>query len=171
MWRFGEVVLPVALDQVVSQPKGNTPLLERAALEQLTGDVLASDVHLFQSGEVVDWINDLSNASPVYGSRDLAGENAPAGAAISYCLGFAASENVRITVSDSSGRIVGSAIGARDVGIHRLQWSLFEARDGGAAKESAPSLGPGSYTVRLEVGGRSWSRTLQVLTDRWFRAP
>ena len=37
VWRFGEVALPVTLDQVVSHPEGNTPLLERAAIARWTG--------------------------------------------------------------------------------------------------------------------------------------
>ena len=74
-------------------------------------------------------------------------------------------------VSDSSGRVVGSASGTRSAGIHELQWSVFEAGDGEAGKNSAPPLAPGSYTVRLVVGGTSQSRTLEVLADRWFRAP
>jgi threonine synthase len=32
VWRFGEVVLPTAIDVAVSHPEGNTPLLARAAL-------------------------------------------------------------------------------------------------------------------------------------------
>lgn len=32
VWRFGELVLPSAIDAAVSHPEGNTPLLERAAL-------------------------------------------------------------------------------------------------------------------------------------------
>ena len=141
------------------------------ALEQLTGDVRESEVHLFQPREVVAWINDLSNASPVYGTREFFGENAPAGAAIAYYLKSAVSGDVLIAVADSNGRVVGSAKGDRGAGIHKLQWSAFRAGDGGTAKESAPALTPGRYTVRLTVGGRSKSRALEVLADRWFRAP
>jgi hypothetical protein len=51
---------------------------DMSALEQLTGGMLASDVYLFQPRDVVAWINDMSNASPAYGSRDFSRENAPA---------------------------------------------------------------------------------------------
>jgi photosystem II stability/assembly factor-like uncharacterized protein len=142
-----------------------------SALQQLTGDVVESDVHLFQPREVVAWITDLSNASPVYGTRDFSGENAPAGGAISYYLASAASEEVLITVSDSGGRVVASASGDRGAGIHKLQWSQFKAGESGSGKAAAPTLAPGIYTVRLAVGAASQSRTLQVLADRWFRAP
>ena len=180
--RFMNGVPTVRTDDILIHPRAGDLIVathglgvwiadDISALEQLTGEVLASDVHLFQPREVVAWINDLSNASPVYGSRDFSGENAPAGAAISYYLGSAVSDDVRITVSDSTGRVVGSASGSRSAGIHKLQWSLFKVGDGESEKEAAPLLAPGSYTVRLVVGGTSQSRTLQVLPDRWFRAP
>ena len=37
VWRFGELVLPTAVDVAVSHPEGNTPLLERAALSAWCG--------------------------------------------------------------------------------------------------------------------------------------
>ena len=37
VWRFGELVLPTAVDVVVSHPEGNTPLLSRPALNAWCG--------------------------------------------------------------------------------------------------------------------------------------
>lgn len=37
VWRFGAIVHPDAVDQVVSHPEGNTPLLQREALSAWTG--------------------------------------------------------------------------------------------------------------------------------------
>jgi threonine synthase len=37
VWRYGEIVLPVAASERISHPEGNTPLLAREALSQYTG--------------------------------------------------------------------------------------------------------------------------------------
>jgi len=37
VWRFGEIVLPTAIDVVVSHPEGNTPMLSRPALSSWCG--------------------------------------------------------------------------------------------------------------------------------------
>ncbi|MES2306617.1 MAG: threonine synthase [Gemmatimonadota bacterium] len=37
VWRFGEVVLPTAVDVAVSHPEGNTPLLQRKSLSAFAG--------------------------------------------------------------------------------------------------------------------------------------
>lgn len=37
VWRFGEIVLPTAVDVAVSHPEGNTPLLQRQALSEWAG--------------------------------------------------------------------------------------------------------------------------------------
>jgi threonine synthase len=48
VWRFGELVLPTAIDAAVSYPEGNTPLLERATLSawcDVTGMLFKHEGH------------------------------------------------------------------------------------------------------------------------------
>ena len=132
-------------------------------------DIGARDGYLFQPREAVAWVNDLSHASPAYGDRTFSGENAPAGPAISFYLRSAVPGAVRTTVTDSAGRSVAAAIGPNTGGIHKLLWSQLAAD--GARGRTPRGPGPGSYTVRLTVGGRQYDRTLDVLPDRWFVAP
>jgi photosystem II stability/assembly factor-like uncharacterized protein len=133
-------------------------------LQQLTPDVLAQDAHLFVPRQAIAYTNDLTNNSYLGGVRHFVGENAPPGGAINYYLRFPASADVGITVSDSRGRVIGSTTGPSGAGIHRLAWARLAGPGGG----SAPRMAPGSYTVTLDVGGRTYTQTLEVLEDRWF---
>jgi photosystem II stability/assembly factor-like uncharacterized protein len=136
-------------------------------LQQFTPSVAATDVFLFEPRESVAYVPDLTNNPYLGGDRVFVGENAPAGPVIAYYLKAAAPSDVRLTVSDATGHVVGSATGSRAPGIHRLQWPELAA---GARGQGDRRLAPGQYGVRLAIGGTELTRTLTVLEDRWFKA-
>jgi hypothetical protein len=134
------------------------------------------------------------------------GENAPRGTTISYYLKTAAAGDVKISISDASGRMLCNGDAPKDAGINRIRWSLnapliagagggaggggggggggrgaagpvdptcaapAEAGrgGGGGGRGGAVGITPGTYTVKLSVGGKDYTKTVQVLEDRWY---
>jgi hypothetical protein len=52
------------------------------------------------------------------------GTNAPQGTAISYHLKAAPSGEVKLTISDITGKVVRTIAATKDVGLNRVQWNL-----------------------------------------------
>jgi hypothetical protein len=91
-------------------------------LQQLTSSVQAQDAYLFDLRPMVAWTNDATNAPHIGGQKNFVGQNAPAGAAISYYLKSPASGDVKVTVSDATGRVVATLNGTKNAGINRVRW-------------------------------------------------
>jgi photosystem II stability/assembly factor-like uncharacterized protein len=126
-----------------------------SALQQFTPAVAAQDVYLFEPREVVAYITNLTINPAAGGERNFIAENAPAGATIAYYLKGAAQSDVRVTVSDASGNVVATLTGPRTAGIHKLQTAALAA---------------GKYAVTLVANGKTLTRSLTVLEDKWFKA-
>lgn len=158
-------------------------------LQQLTDEVLASDVHLFQP-------------RPAYRMHDIvSGPRANATAYINYYLGTEASSPVEITILDSAGNTVNTLSGPGHGGINRVAWDLrYEPPQQARIRTRPPAnptvveekrfrtqweregwipvlswgtqggfqgvrVAPGTYTVRLTVGGGEWTQELTVRKD------
>ena len=144
-------------------------------LQQLTQAVRDTDATLFDIRPAVAWLNDQQNNQQVGGQKVFIGENAPRGAAINYYLKSAASGDVKISIAEGSGRVIRTLDGPKTAGINRVSWNLAPqpaqgqggggfggGRGGGGAAE------PGTYYVTLEVGGKKYTKPLQILQDRWL---
>ena len=147
------------------------------ALQQLTPAVLAADATLFDIRPAVAWLNDRKLGQQVTGQQVYRGENAPRGTYISYYVRNASSGDVRITISDVTGREIRVLTGTKDAGINRVLWNLLPTATGealggrgggGAGGGGAESVPPGSYKVTLLVNGVTLTKTVQVLEDRWM---
>jgi photosystem II stability/assembly factor-like uncharacterized protein len=109
---------------------------------------------------------------------------APPGATIHYYLRDAVPGGAALTFEDEEGRAVRRIQGPASAGVHRIDWDLRRERlpppppwrqVGGndsrrlAQRESqgrpGPLVEPGTYRVRLDVGGRSMTTTLRVEAD------
>ena len=66
----------------------------------------------------------LTKANGLGADKHFRGQNPPGGAAISYYLKAAASGDVKITISDSTGRVVRDLDGTKEAGLNRVQWNL-----------------------------------------------
>jgi photosystem II stability/assembly factor-like uncharacterized protein len=158
-------------------------------LQQLTDEVLQSDVHLFES-------------RPTYRMHSIAGgPRAMARANINYYLKEVPKGPVSITIHDSQGNLINQVRGTRNKGINRAVWSLrhFPARQ--AQLRTKPpgnptvveekrfhtqwerqgwypiiswgtfggftgfTVSPGEYTVTLKVGDQEYSGTVEILKD------
>ena len=156
-------------------------------LQQLTGQVLASDVHLFAPRPAYRFRNIAAPSTP-YDDPTI-GENPRYGASINYYLKGPASGGVAITIQDLKGEVVRKLTGTNTAGLNRVYWDLrYEATkqirlrtsplyapwlrvgaDGTRPALGAGSLSilapPGAYTVKLSAGGRELTQPLTVLKD------
>lgn len=95
-------------------------------IQQLTPQVLKSDVHLFTPRPVYRFRSvTRSQSFP----NDLCfGRNPPYGASINYYLKIPPKGDVRITILDANGQEVRSIRGAKRPGINRVWWDLRHDR-------------------------------------------
>jgi hypothetical protein len=91
--------------------------------------------------------------------------NPPAGASIAYSLARTTTSPVTVTVADSAGDVVTTLGGPPSAGIHKLIWPAPTPGRSGAGR-----MVPGAYRVTLTVDGVSYTRSLTVLDDQWFKA-
>ena len=155
-------------------------------LQQMTGAVASSDVHLFEPRDAYRFHNRTSPQAP---NIDMSqGTNPPYGASLNYWLGADGAGEVTVGVADGAGEVVRTLSGSTDPGINRVQWDLrYENRsqvrmrttplyadwvDLGADRVRTRGGGidvmvpPGTYTVTLEVDGTErGTRSLAVLKD------
>jgi photosystem II stability/assembly factor-like uncharacterized protein len=144
-------------------------------LQQLTAQVLAEPAHLFPPRPAYRF-RQITNDSVIREDDVSAGNDPPYGAGINYYLKQTApGEKVTITILDSKGQVVRVLPGTSIAGINRIHWNLrYEtstpiqmrttrrSSDGGQLAILAP---PGTYRVKLSVGGRELTQPLTVIKD------
>lgn len=123
-------------------------------LQELTAEVLARDVHLFDIEPQGRRIESGWGNYSLYGDRHVVTPNEPNGLTIYYYLKDPAPERVRITVTDRAGTPVRTLEGESGAGINRVLWDLRDAEEEWVA--------PGEYTVTLVSGPHTRTRTAPV---------
>ncbi|HZF38460.1 MAG TPA: hypothetical protein VE715_06540, partial [Blastocatellia bacterium] len=93
-------------------------------LQQLDEKTLAADAHLFDVRPGTQWLNDISLSRYAGGAKYFRGENPQPGTAISYYLKSAPSGDVKITISDITGKVVRNLTATKEVGLNRVMWNL-----------------------------------------------
>ncbi len=156
-------------------------------LEQLTPQVVGSDAYLFAPRDTYRFRTAVQQESMPY--DPTAGQNPPYGAAIDYYLKSAPRGGARVAILDAEGRTVRTMTGSAQSGVNRLWWDLRftptkpmrlrtspeyapeitmnsegwrPSPEGGAISLLAP---PGTYTVKLTVEGKDYTRTLKLIKD------
>ncbi len=160
-------------------------------LQQLSSEVTASDVHLFQPRAAYRF-QPITEPAAMWDDPS-AGENPPYGASLHYWLREKPEEALEVRISDSEGTIVRTLKekdleGRTEGGINRFWWDLrgepstkIELRtpplhadwvelgeEGKRDAETQPFsvlVPPGTYTVTLRVGEREFSQPLEVRKD------
>ena len=175
--------LPVVrIDDVLVHPRENDLVLathgrsiyildDVTALQALDDEVLAAEAHLFEPRPAVRWKNEIQRSRSVTGDGNWTGENAPAGTAIQYHLSASAPVSIEIT-DVASGRVVRTLTGSGRAGLNRVQWNL--RTDPGLENRTqtlGPPVDPGTYRVALTVGDTTHTALVDVLEDRWLKAP
>ncbi len=136
--------------------------------------MLAESVHLFPPLPAYRF-RQITNDSVIREDEVSAGDDPPYGAGITYYLKTAPAGKVIITILDQKGQVVRTLAGTNVVGINRIHWDLRYAAskpiqmrttrrpsDAGQLAILAP---PGSYIVKLSVGGRESTQALTVIKD------
>ena len=156
-------------------------------IQQMNQTVRDASVHLFPPHATYRF---RASVTPVTMSDDpSAGTNPQYGAAISYYLKTAPSGDVKVRIEDAKGQLVRTLNGTKNVGLNRITWNLEgeqttevrmrtspeyapEIKVGPDGTRNAPGAGrgsilmpPGSYTVKLVVGGQELSQPLVVRKD------
>src|SRR5262249_58263302 len=177
---------------IATYGRGAWILDDISPLRELTPQALSGDAHLFAPRPVYRFRAITSPATP-YDDQTI-GENPPYGADLTYFLKTAASGNVTIAIQDGKGQTVRTLTAPRAAGLNRVYWDLrdtpskrvtyrtsplfapeirvgpdgireSEGGFGGGGGGLAIMQPPGTYTVKLTVGGRDYTQPLRILKD------
>ncbi len=155
-------------------------------LQQLSDEVAASDVHLFQPRDAYRF-KPVSSRMAMFGDPS-AGTDPPFGASINYWLKEAPEGEVKLSIIDAAGDTVRTLDGTKEVGINRVMWDLNGEPSSEIVLRTKPlyaqwfDMGddrrrsltqarfsvmapPGRYTVHLQVNGEMHAQPLEVLKD------
>jgi photosystem II stability/assembly factor-like uncharacterized protein len=155
-------------------------------LRTLGTEVVTKDAHLFAPRGAYRF---LPVETPFFDFDDpVSGTNPTYGASMHYWLKADAKDSVRLTITDAQGKAVRSLAAMGKAGVNRIHWDLRNEPTSQAklravnpyhpetryAAGFAPAPGvarfswlvpPGTYTVKLNAGGREETQTLVVRKD------
>jgi len=184
---YGLVVQEQFNDLVVATyGRGMFILDDLTPLQKLTPSVMSADAYLFPVHSTYRFRDVEANVSP--SDDQTAGTNPQYGASINYWL-KSAGDAPTITILDSAGKTVRTLHGTATAGLNRVYWDLANEAsrlprmktkpmyddefamdpDGTRAAPGFAALSvlmpPGRYTVKLAVGGQSFTQPVDVLKD------
>jgi hypothetical protein len=160
-------------------------------LQQLSDAVMTTDAHLFDVRPATRWVQDIQKSSGLGAAKHFRGQNPQGGTAISYYLKSAPSGDVKITIATTRGDVVREIDGTKFAGINRVQWNLSPnpppgqgegrgggrggggggggggrgGRGGGGVPFITGSVDPGTYIVKVSVGGKELMKPVLVEAD------
>jgi photosystem II stability/assembly factor-like uncharacterized protein len=139
-------------------------------LQELSEDVLAQDVYLFEIEPKIQWI--YKQRGHIFGHRQFTVPNEPYGIVINYYLREKTENPVRITVTDPYGKEMTTLRGKSSVGLNRVVWNMRRKltqeeiekmkSSGQYRRRSGELVKPGEYVVILKAGGRTLQRIATV---------
>lgn len=152
-------------------------------IQRMTPAILNSDAHLFPIRPALRFATRFTRYG--IGDKEFTGPNPPYGALITYYLKDKADDKTtfKIQVFDQGGKLVQELERpAKDKGLNRATWNLrfggAEVRSPPSAEETAftgpprgPQVLPGTYTVRLTTGDKSFEQPVEVLLDPTINVP
>jgi photosystem II stability/assembly factor-like uncharacterized protein len=195
-WKRFMTGLPtIRIDDILVHPRDNDLIVgthgrgiyimdDITPLQQLSDKVMAADAHLFDVRPGVQWLQDTTLGRYTGGAKMFRGPNPPPGTAISYYLKSAASGDVKITISDITGKVLRTLNGPKEAGLQRVQWNLrgdppqrpAGGPGGGGGGGGGGGFGgafqgaafePGTYLVKLSVDGKELTTKVVVEADIW----
>ena len=160
-------------------------------LQQLTPAVAAADATLFDVRAAVAYANDVRADIYTGGEKQFEGENPARGTAIHFYMKNA--DDAKVSIADLTGRSLCETTVKAKAGMNRLQWTLAApmlaaatapatppaaqvaapppdlscsgGASGGGRGGSAGGAAPGTYVVKLRVGGRDYLKPVQVIGE------
>jgi len=162
------------------------------ALRSLTPEVLNAEAQLFAPRSAYRFRAITAPATPY--DDPTVGENPPYGADINYYLKSASNGPVTVAIQDAKGQTVRTLSAPGTAGLHRVYWDLRDTPSKRVAYRTSPLFAPeirvgpdglreseggfgggggglailqppGTYTVKLSVGGHDYTQRLTVLKD------
>ena len=161
----------VPVDDLVIHPRDNDLVVgthgrsiyildDLSPLEQLTPEVLQSDLELFDvrpTYPFLPWKHESYGAQ-----RQFVGENPPNGAIVTYLLGMDEEDGVGIDVFDDKDNHIRNLEGDARKGMNRVVWDMRVSSPEGVERARGPLVPPGTYRVRLNVGSHSRETQVEV---------
>ena len=178
----------VSVHDILVHPRDNDLILathgrsiwildDATPLQQMSPAILNGEGHLFPVRPALRFTTRFTRYG--IGDKVFAGPNPPYGALISYYLKDKPDDKTafKVQILDRSGKLVQEIERpAKEKGLNRVTWNL---RFGGAEVRRAPSdeetsftgpprgpqVLPGTYTVKLTVGARTFEERVEVRLD------
>jgi len=178
----------VAVHDIIVHPRENDLILgthgrsiwifdDATPIQQMNAAVASSDAHLF---DVRPGLRHTSRFTRYgIGDKVFAGANPPYGALITYHLKDKPDEKtvVKVQILDANNKVVSEVNQApKEKGLNRAAWNLRyggpQVRRPPTDEETAftggprgPHVLPGTYTVRLTVGDKTFDKRVEVRLD------
>jgi len=139
--------------------------------------LLYQALHLFQPPPAYLRGEAAADGYHFAGDAMFQGEARPRGALVTYAVGPSVQdEEATIQFLDPSGAIIRTLKGPARSGLNRTVWDLREdgpatPEDGGRFAPVGLEVLPGTYQVRIQVGGSEASANLEVLPDPRVEIP
>lgn len=201
--RFMSGLPMVPVDDILVHPRDNDLIIgthgrsvyvldDITPLQQLADKVTSSDVFLFDVRPGTQWLQDATLSRSTGGAKNFRAVNPQAGTAISYYLKSAPAGDVKITISDVTGKVVRNITGTKETGLNRVAWNMRAdppprpanapaggfpgggqgggGGGGGGGRlllQFGPPLDPGVYLVKLSVGGKELTTRAVIEADTW----
>ncbi|HKQ06170.1 MAG TPA: hypothetical protein VJ464_13625 [Blastocatellia bacterium] len=180
----------VRVDDIQIHPRDNDLVLgthgrsvwildDLTPFEQMSDAVKNSDATLFDIQPGTHYR--LYNRGSVTGHKMFTAPNPPYGAVINYYLKDKAKDDIKVKITDKSGKTVRELNGPKEAGLNRVVWDLRgappippEPPAGGGEGGGGGGFGfgprglkaaPGDYTVAITVAGHQLSKTVRVEED------
>jgi photosystem II stability/assembly factor-like uncharacterized protein len=154
-------------------------------LQQLTAQTQAAEAHLFPPRAAYRFREVTQDASSA--NDPTVGSNPPYGASINYFLRSAATGEVTLSILNAQSQVVRNVSAPRAAGLNRVYWDLRDEPTRQVRLRTSPLFAPdirvgpdgwrpgggqmtilmppGPYTVRLTVGGKTFTEKLEVRKD------
>jgi photosystem II stability/assembly factor-like uncharacterized protein len=179
----------VRVDDIQIHPRDNDLVLgthgrsvwildDIGSLEKMSDEVMNSEVTLFDIKPATHYR--LYNRGGITGHKVFAAPNPPYGAVINYYLKDKSKDDVKVTITDKSSKMVRELKGLNDAGLNRLVWDLRMtapvAPEGGQPGGGGggggfgfgprgPRVQPGEYTITIAAAGKQATKTVRVEED------
>jgi len=183
----------VRIDDILVHPRDNDLIVgthgrsiyimdDISALQQMPSTAAPAEDVLFDIRPAVAWAVDIQRAVLAEGAKLFRAQNPARGSAISYWLKAEPEGDVRISITDITGREVRAIVGTKRAGLNRAQWDLLPTPTGrrggaggpgpgaGGGRGGAPAaVAPGTYLVKVTAGETTiGQKTVVVEADTTF---
>jgi len=140
-------------------------------LQQLTSEVLESDLHLFEVRPEVQWLSTYEFSWTT--QKRFYADNPPTGSNIRYYLKTERGDSSTVEILDVAGNVLRTLAGPTEAGINTVFWDQREPpppeEEGDSRRRRRPRLGdlipPGEYLVRLTIGNEVRTTRLVIEKD------